>query len=59
MLLYKRMLRTPGAEKKHSEDILKEADSQKELVAHNKQGQFTVFRHVMRGDKLELRQCEN
>lgn len=53
------MLRTPGAEKKHSEDILKEADSQKELVAHNKQGQLTVFRHVMRGDKLELQQCEN
>lgn len=42
MLLYKRMLRTPGAEKKHSEDTLKEVDSQKELVAHNKQGQFSL-----------------
>ena len=53
MSFYRRMMRVPWTDKKSNEDVLKEANANRDLVIRIRKRQSTFFGHVMRREKLE------
>ncbi|BFZ23669.1 hypothetical protein BsWGS_26708 [Bradybaena similaris] len=53
MWFYRRMMRIPWTDKKRNEDVLRETDSQRELVARIRRRQSAFFGHLMRRGGLE------
>ena len=53
MWFYRRMMRIPWTEKKRNEDVLRETNSQRELVTRIRRRQSAFFGHVMRRGGLE------